>query len=159
MTNGPGLLGERVAPLSKTEEADMTDLGPDSGTVLLVVPEDADQFTACILQKLEHRVITCHGPTGRHDCPLVHGQGCAWYNEAHGIVFALDLRLPEHVAIVRHYEDLARSVGHELPIRVIVPPGSDVPTHLGDVPTWYGDPTVAQLDGFAALVEATDRSQ
>jgi len=131
----------------------VSDTGPESGTVLLVVPEDADQFTACILQKLEHRVITCHGPTGRHDCPLVHGQGCAWFNEAHG------MRLPEHVAIVRHYEDLARSVGHELPIRVIVPPGSDVPTHLGDVPTWYGDPTVAQLDGFAALVEATDRSQ
>ena len=137
----------------------MSDTGPESGTVLLVVPEDADQFTACILQKLEHRVITCHGPTGRHDCPLVHGQGCAWFNEAHGIVFALDLRLPEHAAIVRHYEDLAASAGRELPIRVIVPAGSDAPTTLGDVPTWYGDPTVAQLDGFAALVEATDRSQ
>ena len=137
----------------------MSDTGPESGTVLLVVPEDADQFTACILQKLEHRVITCHGPTGRHDCPLVHGQGCAWYNEAHGVVFALDLRRPEHVAIVRHYEDLADRLGRELPIRVIVPAGSDAPSRLGDVPTWYGDPTVAQLDGFAALVEATDRSR
>jgi len=137
----------------------VSDTGPESGTVLLVVPEDADQFTACILQKLEHRVITCHGPTGRHDCPLVHGQGCAWYNEAHGVVFALDLRRPEHVAIVRHYEDLADRLGRELPIRVIVPAGSDAPSRLGDVPTWYGDPTVAQLDGFAALVEATDRSR
>jgi hypothetical protein len=145
--------------LSKTEEADMTDLGPDSGTVLLVVPEDADHFTASVLEKLEHRVITCHGPTRSQHCPLVHGQGCAWYNEAHGVVFALDLRRPEHVAIVRHYEDLADRLGRELPIRVIVPAGSDAPSRLGDVPTWYGDPTVAQLDGFAALVEATDRSR
>src|SRR6516225_7316130 len=76
VTNGPGLLGERVAPLSKTEEADMTDLGPDSGTVLLVVPEDADHFTASVLEKLEHRVITSHGPTRSQHCPLVHGQGC-----------------------------------------------------------------------------------
>ena len=137
----------------------MTDLGPDSGTVLLVVPEDADHFTASVLEKLEHRVITCHGPTRSQHCPLVHGQGCAWYNEAHGVVFALDLRRPEHVAIVRHYEDLADRLGRELPIRVIVPAGSDAPSRLGDVPTWYGDPTVAQLDGFAALVEATDRSR
>ena len=151
--------GRSVAPLSKTEEVDVSDPGAALGTVLLVVPEDADDFTASILEKLEHGVITCHGPTGRRHCPLVHGQGCAWFNEAHGIVFALDLRLPEHAAIVRHYEDLAASAGRDLPIRVIVPAGSDAPTHLGDVPTWYGDPTVAQLDGFAALVEATDRSK
>ena len=116
----------------------MSDTGPESGTVLLVVPEDADQFTACILQKLEHRVITCHGPTGRHDCPLVHGQGCAWFNEAHGIVFALDLRLPEHVAIVRHYEDLARSVGHELPIRVGRPKQGRWPGRAGRTPCRRG---------------------
>ena len=145
--------------MSKTEEVDVSHPGAALGTVLLVVPEDADDFTASILEKLEHGVITCHGPTGRHDCPLVHGQGCAWFNEAHGIVFALDLRLREHAAIVRHYEDLAASAGRELPIRVIVPAGSDAPSRLGDVPTWYGDPTVAQLDGFAALVEATDRSR
>jgi hypothetical protein len=137
----------------------MSDAGAASGAVLLVVPEDADHFTASILEKLEHRVITCHGPTSSRHCPLVHGQGCAWYNEAHGIVFALDLRRPEHVAIISHYERLAASAGRELPIRVIVPAGSDAPVRLGDVPTWYGDPTVAQLDGFAALVEATDRSK
>ena len=137
----------------------MSDPGAALGTVLLVVPEDADHFTASILEKLEHPVITCHGPTGGQRCPLVHGHGCAWYNEAHGIVFALDLRLPEHVAIVRHYENLAASAGRELPTRVIASAGSEAPTDLGDLPVWYGAPTVAQLDGFAARVEAIDRSK
>ena len=48
---------------------------------------------------------------------LVGGHGCQLYEEAHGIVFALDLERPEHRAIVRSYRDLGRA---ELPIRAVV---------------------------------------
>ena len=47
---------------------------------------------------------------------LVGGHGCQLYEEAHGIVFALDLERPEHRAIVRSYRDLGPA---ELPIRVV----------------------------------------
>ncbi len=127
----------------------------EPGPILLVVPEGADDFAASFLERLDHHVTTCHGPEGS-ECPLLRGDGCRWYEGAHGVVFSLDLARPAHRAILRTYEEAARAAGRDLPMRVVVPPGSEAPEDV-DVLAWPGEPCAADLDGFAALVEAADR--
>lgn len=130
----------------------------NAGLILLVVPESTDEFTASVLEKLDHAVLTCHGPKPGRDCPLLHGDGCPWLAEAHGIVFSLDLGRPAHRAILQAYDRLAADAGRDVPIRVILPPGATLPPGLDNLMTWEGEPSVADLDGFAALVEAVDRA-
>jgi hypothetical protein len=98
----------------------------------------------------------CHGPEDGQMCPLLAGTGCNKVDRAHGIVFALDLDVAQHRAILQRYRDVTRP---EVPIRAVVPPGqrgkySDL---LGEVEVWEHEPTAAELDGFAATVEASDR--
>jgi hypothetical protein len=71
--------------------------------------------------------------------------------------FALDLSQPAHHTILRRYEEAARAAGRDLPMRVVVPPGPAAPDDVGGVLAWTGEPCYADLDGFAALVEAADR--
>jgi hypothetical protein len=78
------------------------------------------------------------------------------FEQAHGIVFKLDLGQDQHRAILRRYRALARP---DMPIRVLVSP-ADAERHaelLRDVQLWTREPNVADLDGFAAEVEAADR--
>src|SRR3974390_2281117 len=129
----------------------------EAGRILLVVPDNDDGFTASFLERSDHPVTTCHGPRPGSQCPLVHGDGCASYEAAHGIVFALDLSLPPPRAVLRTYVRAGTAAGRDLPMRVVVPPGSQLPPGLDDVLPWVGEPSVSELDGFAALVEAADR--
>ena len=61
-------------------------------------------------------------------------------------------------AIVERYRDLA---GEDLPIRVVCTPdqAARFADLLAGVEVWEHDPTVADLDGFAAEVEAVDRAR
>lgn len=94
------------------------------GIVLLdVSPGGEEAFDASFLERTEHPVLVCHGPAATGPCPLLHGDGCALFEQAHGIVFKLDLDRPEHRAIVRRYRMLA---GPDLPIRVIADAGQVV---------------------------------
>lgn len=125
------------------------------GVVLLDVTEGEGEFDRSILERLGHPVLVCHGP-GAELCPLLGGTGCPKFEHAHGIVFELDLDRAQHRAVLRRYRELARP---DLPIRVIVGPGqaeryADL---LQQVETWNHEPNVAELDGFAAEVEAADR--
>ena len=128
-----------------------------SGVVLLdVSPGENEVFDASFLERTGHPVLVCHGPAVRELCPLLGGQGCHKFEAAHGIVFELDLDRPQHRAIVERYRALSRD---DLPIRVVVRPEQveryrDV---LAGVEVWTHEPTAADLDGFAAEVEATDR--
>jgi hypothetical protein len=126
------------------------------GVVLLdVSPGAAGDFDRDSLERMGHPVIVCHGPADKV-CPLLGGQGCPKYEQAHGVVFKLDLGRPQHRAILRRYQQLAR---HDMPIRVLVPP-TDAEGYadlLAGVEVWTHEPTVADLDGFAAEVEAADR--
>jgi hypothetical protein len=130
---------------------------PQGGVVLLDIGPGPDgEFDRSMLERLGHPVTVCSGPEEHALCPLVGGHGCQQYEEAHGIVFALDLERPEHRAILRSYRDMGPA---ELPIRVVCTPEqvgrfADV---LRDVEVWDHEPTVADLDGFAAEVEAADR--
>ncbi len=127
------------------------------GFILLdVEPGDAGDFDRSMLERLGHPVEVCNGPEVRRLCPLLGGEGCENFEKAHGILFRLDLDRPQHRAIVARYRELARE---DLPIRVMVRPGqaerfADL---LGRVEVWDHEPTVADLDGFAAEVEAADR--
>lgn len=128
----------------------------DRGIVLLDVSGDAAAFDRSILERMEHEAVVCAGPPHGALCPLLAGEGCDKFERAHGILFALDLDRAQHRAILEAYRALADK---DLPIRVVARPEQverfaellepfEVLTH---------EPTVADLDGFAARVEAADR--
>jgi hypothetical protein len=126
------------------------------GVILLdVSPGEAEVFDASFLERTGHPVLVCHGP-GTNVCPLLGGEGCSKFDAAHGIVFQLDLDRPQHRDIVTRYRAAARP---DLPIRVVVSPGQGdrYPELLSEVEVWTQEPTAAELDGFAARVEAADR--
>jgi hypothetical protein len=101
--------------------------------------------------------LVCHGPHPGELCPLLAGTGCEKFDAAHGIVFELDLDLAQHRAILERYRQLG---GAELPIHVVVSPeqAEQYAALLEDIEVWTHAPTVADLDGFAAEVEAADRA-
>jgi hypothetical protein len=127
------------------------------GVVLLdVLPGDAGEFDRATLERMGHPVLMCHGPAAEALCPLLGGGGCPKFEQAHGIVFKLDLGREQHRAILRRYRQLARP---DVPIRVLAAEG-DAERYaelLQDVEFWSHEPNVADLDGFAAEVEAADR--
>jgi hypothetical protein len=127
------------------------------GVVLLDVVDGTGEFDQSMLERLGHPVITCEGPDVKSICPLLGGSGCDKYDQAHGIVFELDLDRAQHRAIVARYAELGRP---DLPIRVVVSPEQQAlyAGLLSDVQVWNHSPTVADLDGFAAQVEAADRA-
>lgn len=134
----------------------MDAIEPQGGTVLLDVMSGEGEFDKSFLERVGHPVTVCNGPDVGAVCPLLGGEGCPKYEEAHGIVFELDLDRSQHRAIVERYRQLGRE---DLPIRVVVRPGqreayADL---LAQVQVWEHEPTVADLDGFAAQVEASDR--
>ena len=127
------------------------------GTILLDVTAGTGEFDRDILERLGHRVRVCHGPEPEGVCPLLAGDGCDRFAQAHGVVFQLDLDEPQHRAIVRRYRELALE---DVPIRVIATAeqASLYAEELGGIEILTHLPTVADLDGFAAEVEAADRT-
>lgn len=127
------------------------------GAILIdVTPGPDGEFDRSFLERVGHDVLVCHGPEKGQICPLLRGVGCENVDQAHGIVFALDLDVAQHRAILRRYRKVTPG---DTPIRAVVRPGqreryADL---LADVEVWEGDPTAAELDGFAAEVEAADR--
>ena len=87
------------------------------GAVLLdVSPGDDGEFDRATLERMGHPVLVCHGPAAEELCPLLGGDGCPKFEQAHGIVFKLDLDREQHRSIVRRYRQLARP---DVPIRVL----------------------------------------
>jgi hypothetical protein len=128
------------------------------GVVLLdVSPGAGQEFEQEFLEKVGHPALVCHGPHESVLCPLLAGQGCEKFDAAHGIVFELDLDRAQHRTIVKRYRQLGRE---DLPIRVVVTPdqAERYADLLADVEVWTHLPNAAELDGFAAEVEAVDRS-
>lgn len=131
--------------------------GSNRSVILLdTAPGREGSFDRSILQLFDHEVTVCNGPEAKTICPLLGGEGCEKFESAHGIVFELDLDRPQHRAILKRYRELARD---DLPIRAVVTPeqAQRYAEHLNDVEVWTHSPTVAELDGFAAEVDAADR--
>lgn len=124
--------------------------------VLLDVSAAGGDFAKSVLEKLDHPTMVCNGPGPEGLCPLLTTGACDLVDAAHGIVFALDLDRPEHRAILRRYREV---LGPDTPIRAVIRP--DQAERYGDllaeVEIWTHEPTVADLDGFAAEVESVDR--
>jgi len=129
---------------------------PDGMILLDVTPGSGEEFERSFLERTGHEVVVCHGPEHGVVCPLLAGTGCEKVDRAHGIVFALDLDRPQHQAILQRYHDVTPP---EVPIRAVVRPGqrSKYADLLETLEVWEHEPTVADLDGFAAGVEAVDR--
>lgn len=127
------------------------------GAILIDVSSDSDiEIDRVFLEKLGHPVRVCHGPEHGTLCPILAGTGCTLAEEAHGIIFELDMRRPQHRAILKRYREL---VAEDVPIRAIIRPGQEVEYAdvLFGIEVWTHDPTTGELDGFAAEVEAYDR--
>ncbi len=127
----------------------------DIGMVLDVTPGDHEGFERHLLEGMGHRVEVCHGPTG-HNCPLLEAGTCALVEEAHGVVFKLDLDREYHRQILQRYRT---TLPADTPIAVSVQPGQEqtYAELLDGLYVWEHQPTSADLDGFGALVEAADR--
>ncbi len=76
-------------------------------------------------------------------------------DDAHGIVFRLDLDRPQHRVILKRYQEV---IADYVPLVVVVEPGQEerYADILTDVQVWVGEPTIAELDGFAARTESAD---
>jgi len=126
------------------------------GVVLLDTGSAPDEaFDASFLERNGHPVVACHGPGPAGTCPLLGEEGCEMFGRAHGVVFQLDLDNPQHRAILERYRDLRP----DLPIRVVA--RDDQVNRFGELLAGFEvlvhDPTAADLDGFAAEIEAADR--
>ena len=126
------------------------------GMILVDIAAGEEDFDRSFLERAGHPVVVCHGPDHAALCPMLAGTGCQMVDDAHGIVFVLDLERPQHRAIVKRYREVTRP---EVPIRAVVRPGQRdrFAAALEGVELWEHEPTVADLDGFAAEVEAADR--
>ena len=127
------------------------------GMILIdVTPGVGEAFDRSFLERTGHEVVVCHGPEHGAVCPLLTGTACEKVDGAHGIVFALDLDRPQHRAVLQRYHEVTRP---EIPIRAVVRPGqrTQYAELLEPFEVWEHEPTVADLDGFAAGVEAVDR--
>jgi hypothetical protein len=141
---------------ASTKYQDNTRSTRRQGMVLLdVLDGDEERFDVSFLERIDHPVIVCHGPAPGTVCPLLAEGTCEKYQHAHGIVFELDLDDAQHRAIVAKY----RMLNPEIPIRVVVDSDQLERYHhlIAGVQAWLRLPSVADLDGFAAEVEAADR--
>jgi hypothetical protein len=127
-----------------------------SGVILLDTASPADEaFDASFLERNGHPVVVCHGPTPGTVCPSLRGEECELFGAAHGVIFQLDLDFPQHRAILGQY----RRLRPDLPMRLVVRPdqADRYRAILAGFEVLVHDPSAADLDGFAAEVEASDR--
>lgn len=128
----------------------------ERSVILDVTPHDG-QFDVSFFESAGHSVLICHGPDHGVLCPILKGR-CPEVEDAHGVVFQLDLDRPQHRAILKRYREV---LADDVPLWVSVRPGQEVQyaDHLADVQVVVGEPGAAELDAFSALVEASDESR
>jgi hypothetical protein len=150
--------GPREESCEFTDRKEGLEMENNHGGMILVdvAPGEAANFDRGFLEKNGHPVTVCHGPHEGELCPLLAGRGCDWVIDSHGIVFVLDLEVEQHRAILDRYRDVVRP---EVPIRAVIKPGQRTryASVLDRVEVWEHEPSAADLDGFAAEVEAADR--
>ncbi|HIE21578.1 MAG TPA: hypothetical protein EYP73_03125, partial [Acidimicrobiia bacterium] len=74
-------------------------------SVVLVDIPAGEAVDVAFLENLGHPVVICHGPAEGTLCPILSGEGCPKAEQAHGIVFLLDLERPQHRAILKRYKE------------------------------------------------------
>lgn len=125
-------------------------------SLILVDTPEGGLTEVSFLEGEGHAAVICHGPTEATPCPLVLGQGCPMAENAHGILFHLDLDRPQHRVILERYKEVLRD---DVPIRVVttVEQARQYAPLLAGIQVWTHEPGIGDLDGFVAQVEAADR--
>ena len=123
--------------------------------ILFDLPPGEEPVDSQFLEQLGHRVMVCSGPAPGTVCPILSGEGCELAENAHGIVFELDLDQSQHRDILDRYKSSLRT---DVPIRVTVKPGqvAKYPELLTGLKVLSHAPVAGDLDGLAAEVEAAD---
>lgn len=118
------------------------DINPD--------PEALD-WEQDFLGRLELPVITCRGPLEPGGCPLLKGNACGKIEAADGVLFQLNLDLPDHRHILGHYIRLL-----DVPIRAVVTEDQKKrwAKLLDKVEVFTPPIGPAKLDAFAAELES-----
>lgn len=127
----------------------------DESLILVDIP-GGESTDIAFLEGLGHSVAVCHGPEPKALCPILSGQGCPMAENAHGVVFLLDLDRPQHRAILKRYQEILRD---DVPIRVQVSAeqARRYAPLLKGIHTWSHVPVAGDLDGFAAEVESAEQ--
>lgn len=127
----------------------------DQSYILFDLPQGRAPKDRQYLEQLGHPVMVCNGPEHGNLCPILSGGHCELAENAHGIVFELDLDRPQHRAILAKYKESLRS---DVPIRVVVRPGQpeQYPDLVHGLRVWTHIPVAGDLDAIAAEVEAAD---
>lgn len=126
-----------------------------SGSSILFDAPDGTPIDRSFLESLGHPVVVCHGP-GENSCPMLSGEACPLADEAHGIVFMLDLERSEHRAVLDRYKRVLR---HDVPIAVVVRDRSQAGEHAGllaGLRVWDHQPVAGDLDALIAETDAAD---
>ncbi|HEX9864384.1 MAG TPA: hypothetical protein VGC03_05400 [Acidimicrobiia bacterium] len=123
--------------------------------ILFDLPPGEEPVDGQFLEQLGHRVMVCNGPAPGTLCPILSGEGCELAENAHGIVFELDLDRSQHRAILDRYKHYLKT---DVPIRVTVKPGqaAKYPELLTGLKVLSHVPVAGDLDGLVAEVEAAD---
>lgn len=131
-------------------------MADEQSLILDVTPGDGT-FDRRFLEGIGHPVLICHGPDIGKACPILK-ESCGKVAEAHGVVFQLDLDRPQHRVILKRYREV---LAEDIPLWASVRPGQDAEYRelLNGVQVVVGEPGAADLDGFAAQVEAADMTR
>jgi hypothetical protein len=112
---------------------------------------DALVWEQDFLTRLDAAVIQCRGPNEPGGCPLENGLPCPKLEAADGVIFQLDLDIPEHRGLLARYGKLL-----EVPVRAVVTQDQKVRhAHLLESFEVFTPPIgPATLDAFEAEVES-----
>jgi len=114
-------------------------------------------FDREILARMGHGILACHGPDSGTICPILDGGHCDLVDDAHGVIFQLDLDEETHRDILRRY---VAELEPGIPLRVKVREGQDLrfPDLLEGMEVWTEDPSITDLDAFSSRDEAYERT-
>ena len=125
--------------------------------ILIDSPDAGDvSYATKFLENQGHTVMVCQGPAEGTICPILAGTKCEMIESAGGVVYEFDLDRPTHREILAKYKE---NLSEETPIRVVVTPehAAKYADLLKGVAVWSHEPSIGELDGFSAQVEAVHR--
>jgi hypothetical protein len=126
----------------------------EESKILIDAPAGVD-VDVDFLKSLGHPVMQCNGPDGV-ECPIVETGSCPIAEDAHGIVFILDLDQEKHRQVLDAYRAHLRE---DLPIGVVVENREQAEKYastLAGYRVWDHVPAAGDLDALAAQVESEE---
>jgi hypothetical protein len=127
--------------------------------ILIDAPDAGDvSYAKEFLEGLGHQTMVCQGPSEGTVCPILRGDSCEMIESAGGVVYEFDLDRPQHREILTKYKE---TLSDDKPIRVVVTPehAAKYADLLVGVQVWSEEPSIGELDGFAAQVESVDQAE